>query len=95
MPNGEFEVAGVRHHACYYDPRVFEMMEHNINFEVIEGFLTSKIVEGSKPPKYRFVDRKEAKRVALASGQHLNNHPYFSTTDELFSECLYPIEDAK
>lgn len=85
----DFIVAGVRHHACYYDPRVMKMINENLSFRRCEGFYTNQIVEGSNPPQYKFVDRVTAKMIAERSGQPLNDHDYYAATNELFSEDLY------
>lgn len=64
---------GYRHHNCFaLRPKGFEGKE-------TQGFLTSRD---------RFVDRKEAKRIATAAGQLISREEGLSFTS-LYSEDLY------
>lgn len=85
-----FTVANVRHHACYYDPRVQKLRESGEWMKVEEGFLTNKIDKESKNeyPEYRFVDRWKGLHIHRESGQLKREHSssYDDDSIELFSE---------
>lgn len=59
----------VRHHAIYQSTDYRDFIKDRDVVEKVEGFLTTKLVNGNQ---YRFVDRVEAKEIALKSGQILD-----------------------
>lgn len=56
----------VRHHAIYQSTDYQDFIKDKDVVEKVEGFLTTKLGEDRQ---YRFVDRIEAKEIALKSGQ--------------------------
>ncbi len=70
-----FVVCGRRHHNCFMISYIFLSEKHNIiKRDAVQGFLTSND---------RFVDRKEAGKIAFEQKQIIE------LTDCLFSEDLY------
>jgi hypothetical protein len=70
---------GHRHHNCLYQKVALTGLADHESGEHIQGFLTNK---------NRFVDRKEALKIALANNQVDPNHLGNSLIG-LFSEDLY------
>lgn len=61
---------------------------HPIN-DVLDGNTTGPVQQGFLTSTGRYVDRKEALQIVLASGQPQIDHPAKNAGDKLFSEDLW------